>query len=186
MKVGRKKGFIPWNKGLTHEMDSRLAQPWLGKHPQHTEETKRKMSVSAIKRGSNRTGVKHSIETRKRLSEASKGQVSYWKGKKRPDISARKGELSNNWKGGRTSINQRIRSSLEYRLWRKAVFERDKYTCIWCYARSKKGKAVYLNADHIKPFAYYPELRFALDNGRTLCLDCHRITDTYGVNKNYV
>ena len=41
------------------------------------------------------------------------------------------------------------------------------------------GKTVTLNADHIKPFAYFPELRFAIDNGRTLCVDCHKKTDTY-------
>jgi len=61
-------------------------------------------------------------------------------------------------------------SSFEYKLWRTAVFERDKYTCVWC------GHKGYVEADHIKPFALFPELRFAIDNGRTLCRPCHVTT----------
>lgn len=85
-----------------------------------------------------------------------------------------KGSNNPNWKGGVSTINEKIRGSKEYRLWRQSVFERDNYTCIWCYKRGGE-----LNADHIKPFALFPELRFAIDNGRTLCVPCHKTTETY-------
>lgn len=109
-------------------------------------------------------GTKRPLEVRKKMSEA------------------KRGEKNNNWKGGITPENMRIRQSFEYKLWRKSIFERDKFTCIWC--KQIGGK---LTADHIKPFALFPELRFAIDNGRTLCIDCHRKTDSWGgkIRKNY-
>ncbi len=85
---------------------------------------------------------------------------------------------------GKTSEKMRIRDSKEYKLWREAVFKRDNYQCIWCGLHGRKGakvgKRVILHADHIKPFAYFPEVRFAIDNGRTLCRECHWKTDSYG------
>lgn len=71
-------------------------------------------------------------------------------------------------------LNRRIRYSKKMQDWRIAVFERDNYTCQKC---GKRGG--YLQADHIKPFAYFPELRTVLSNGRTLCKPCHLETDTY-------
>ena len=58
--------------------------------------------------------------------------------------------------------------------WRKDVFERDDYRCMSCGDRGVK-----LHADHILPFAYFPRLRFDINNGRTLCVDCHKQTETY-------
>ena len=63
---------------------------------------------------------------------------------------------------------RQIRNCQEYREWRTAVFERDGYTCQNC--GQKGGK---LNAHHMKPFALYPELRLDVDNGITLCKECH-------------
>lgn len=74
--------------------------------------------------------------------------------------------------------NSRIRSSKKYKEWRLKVFERDNFTCVIC-----KAKNVYLNADHIKKFADYPRLRLDIDNGRTLCVPCHRKTPNYGNKK---
>lgn len=79
-----------------------------------------------------------------------------------------------NWQGGKTDDARRQRNSAKYRDWRKSVFERDDYTCQSCLTRGGK-----LNADHIFPFAWFPELRFNVNNGRTLCLECHKKTDTF-------
>ncbi len=139
-------------------------------------------------------GYKQSNETRLKISLAHKGKKKPYagrksgfkhseetKGKMRNSQRKRidnKGPNSHWWKGGISNIHERIRTTPEYKLWRKSVFERDKYTCVWC-----KQKGGQLNADHIKPFCDYPELRFAIDNGRTLCIECHRKTDTWGVNR---
>lgn len=120
-----------------------------------------------------RIGVKRSLESRTRMRNA---QLKI----------AKSGSDCRFWKGGITPQNARIRTSLEYRLWRESVFKRDNYTCIWCGVRSGNGKAIILHADHIKPFALFPEFRFAIDNGRTLCAECHKTTDTYaGKTKNF-
>lgn len=79
------------------------------------------------------------------------------------------------WRGGVTTENELARKTKQYRTWRTQVFERDSYTCQECYQIG--GSLV---ADHIKPFAYYEKLRYELSNGRTLCVECHYQTDTYG------
>lgn len=91
----------------------------------------------------------------------------------------RKGVKHHNWKGGITTENAKTRSSRRYAKWRTTVFERDDYTCIDCCARNGNGVAIYLEAHHIKSFAEYPDLRFDIDNGITLCRGCHKKTETY-------
>jgi hypothetical protein len=147
-----------------------------------SEEVRKKLSETHKRLGTrppDQTGFKYSEEDRKRMSILAKERGSglwmkeLWKGDKNPQ-----------WKGGIYPVNLKIRGLAEYRDWRTAVFERDNYTCQECGARSGKGKKVFLNADHIKRFSEYPELRFNINNGRTLCVDCHRKTPTYG-RRNY-
>lgn len=96
----------------------------------------------------------------------------YKTGRKLPKLAGNKSIF---WKGGVTPINEKIRNSSEYKNWRRYIFKRDNYTCIWC---GKKDRTI--QADHIKPFSLFPDLRFEIDNGRTLCIECHKTTDTYG------
>ena len=80
------------------------------------------------------------------------------------------GSNSHAWIDGRSTDNEIVRHSIELANWRRKVFERDNYTCQDCGQVGGK-----LNADHIKSFALYPELRFDIDNGQTLCDDCHKV-----------
>ena len=113
----------------------------------------------------------HTEESKKKIKLFYKGMVSYRRDKPNPQFA---GEKNPRWKGGITPINQKIRHSLKLKRWRRNVFKRDNYRCQECNARGGKGKAVILNAHHIKPFSKYPELRFAIDNGITLCKNCHK------------
>ena len=86
---------------------------------------------------------------------------------------SRTGDKSATWKGGVTPEHLKIRNSQKYKDWRQSVFDRDGYKCMSCGVKSKKGFSVYLHAHHIKGFSAFPELRFELTNGITLCKPCH-------------
>lgn len=150
----------------------RLANIGKKRTPEQNEEMSKRMK-----------GRKLSEEWKRKIGIASKGRkhTEETKGKMSEMLMGKNGS---NWKGGISSINERIRRGLKIRLWREAVFKRDNYTCVQCGLRSGNGKRVILNSDHIQSFAFYPELRFELTNGRTLCLDCHRKTDNFG-SKSY-
>jgi len=108
---------------------------------------------------------RHSSETREKLRLVHLGKPQPWK----------EGSKSHLWRGGRTKEVILLRESARYGAWRRAVYERDNWTCQECKQRGGR-----LNADHIKSFARFPSLRFELENGRTLCEDCHRKTPTFG------
>jgi 5-methylcytosine-specific restriction endonuclease McrA len=86
-----------------------------------------------------------------------------------------RGEAHWNWRGAARSERKRAMARDEYIQWRKAVFERDSYTCQSCGKRD----GGFLHADHIKPWSTHPELRYEIANGRALCVPCHALTPSF-------
>ena len=135
------------------------------------------------------------IEKRKNKPSGTLGKT--WKVDKiikRPNNS---GENNHFWKGGKTKLSLQIRNSAEYSFWRKQIFERDNYTCQICGRKNKKSDKVIIEVDHIYPFskilddfdrtsieeAISCEKLWDIENGRTLCRDCHKKTETWGINQ---
>jgi len=119
-------------------------------------------------------GKTHTDKSRSKISKSHKGKTPHNYGK--PNYKGR-GENCHLWKGGLTKEGVRIRTSIEYKNWRRLVFSRDNFTCQDCGKRGGEK-----HAHHIKDFATNPELRFDVSNGITLCPECHKKTDNYPKN----
>jgi hypothetical protein len=152
---------------------------FFGKH--HTEEVRKKISMKnrgvpnskiiGDKNPMKRLDIKQKmIEAKKKLhiipkTAFKKGHLPWNKGKKYLNVS---GKNNWNWKGGITPENEQIRKSVELKEWKRACLRRDSFTCQRC---GRYGGN--LEVHHINNFAEFSELRTALDNGITLCKNCH-------------
>ena len=102
-----------------------------------------------------------------------------------------RGEKHRNYKGIDVSKRDRAMGQREYRIWRKKIKERDNNRCNDCKRKNGENgvSGLIIEVDHIKPYSLYPKLRYKVKNGRVLCRDCHKKTDTYGFkllhNKNF-
>lgn len=163
------KGKLAWNKGIPTPYFIREKISLTTKKAM-TPETRLKISKS-------RSGKAMSEETKKKIASSLLG--------------FNRGEKHYNWKGGITALTKQIRQSFQYRQWRSDVYTRDDFTCQFCFKKGMK-----LQADHIKQFAQIiadnrittleeaincAEL-WNINNGRTLCIPCHKTTPTFAVN----
>ena len=116
-----------------------------------------------------------------------------------------KGNKHYAWKGGITELETLIRNLIENREWKRQVFQRDNYTCTECNIKYTKQKPVYMEAHHerafsllvhdfLKEYSQFSPIEdketlqkisisylpfWDINNGISLCVDCHKKTDTY-------
>lgn len=102
-----------------------------------------------------------------------------------------------NWKWGKTKLVIIIRNCVEYNFWRQKVFERDNYTCVECNRKRIKWDRVIIQAHHKYPFskilddyeiktmeeALSCKQLWDINNGITLCKECHSLTDAIWINQ---
>jgi len=117
---------------------------------------------------------------KKKSAKFKKGNIPWNKGKKGLQKSLMKGkvviwlvsyqfksgELHPNWKGGKSRL---LHGGKKYVEWRVSVYKRDSFTCVMC--GQVGGRLV---AHHIKHWAKFPKLRYIINNGITLCDECHK------------
>ena len=154
----------------------------------HNPETIEKIRLTNL-------GQKRSVEACINVGNAARGRRHSLITKEKMRLSHLR-EKGSNWQGGITRINLLIRNSSRCCRWREKVFERDNWTCQKC-KYPKRG--VELHAHHLKSFSdiikdenirslddisLESEL-WNIENGRTLCVPCHKKTETYCGRTNY-
>jgi len=172
---GFPKGYYKHSEEIKRKISGTLkgkSKPWAkgkpsgasGKRWYLSAEARRKMSES-------HKGMRYSKERNKKVSESRK-KIMTEELKERISKSE-SGKNHWNWEGGQKRYKHSC-IARQYKKWRLAVFTKDNFTCVNC---QKVGG--YLIAHHAKGWAKYPKLRYKINNGITLCKNCHSLTDNY-------
>jgi 5-methylcytosine-specific restriction endonuclease McrA len=97
----------------------------------------------------------------------------FLQGRRCPNCSVRRGVFNNKYNPKLTEndrINRRVKYGKSIIEWRSQVYKKDNYTCQHCSAQGN-----YLNAHHINGYNWYEAGRFDVNNGATLCRECHKL-----------
>lgn len=172
------KGHIPWHKGKYATKECERCKVTFIPIPGKAKCIRFCTRSCAMKGNTN--GVKNLLDPvireKNRLAKIGKprpdmrgnkfclGRPAWNKGKA---FYAVKGKNNPNWKGGTTPRDLIERAMFRKQI-QKEVLKRDDYTCQLCGVRGQE-----MQVDHIQPWAEYVELRFKMENCRTLCKPCH-------------
>ncbi len=181
-----KKGFVPHNKGRGAYVACKVCgklkwfQDWQLKHPKKGKFCSKECCYKGQEfKGTFQKGHADLVPKDKRgHTEETKKKISIAQFVKR-------GRKKESWNGPVTPLHHQIRKMDEYREWRLQVIQRDKWICQTC------GNRVTLHAHHIKSFSQIiaeNDIRsksqasdcdelWSIENGITLCEDCHNKID---------
>ena len=194
-----KKGHKQSNTGKTHwNKDNSPSIKWKGKSYEEicgiekANEIKKKIGIKSKGRISGMKGKKHSekakrkirlgnrgrkvsIKTRRKMRERMKGNKNALgsirsKTLRKKIGDAQRGEKHWNWIKDRSQLkNDNERNDSSYKEWRYQVFKRDRHICR-INNKDCFGKVI---AHHILNWSDFPELRYNINNGITLCQAHH-------------
>lgn len=155
---GENNGFY----GKCHSDKTRKKISEANKGKECSEITRKKLSEAS-------KGKKCLQKTREKIGKANKGKIRskevkenisrFLTGKHRSKETREKigrsirGKKHWNWKGGISSLSEKIRSSIKYKEWVREVLKQNDYVCQKYKIRSKQKNPVILVAHHVKNFA---------------------------------
>ena len=175
--MDRNKGkFVKgYTRVLSAEHKRKLSESHKGKK-QSPEHLAKRLAAMKGKTG-NKKGFKHTQETKDKIS---KNSARFFLGKKLSDEHNKKchqnqvyfsGEKSRRWIKDRTQLKISRKHSYDtlYREWSSNVKKRDNWKC----RITDKNCSGRLESHHILSWRDYPELRYDINNGITLCHKHH-------------
>ena len=194
VKLKHKKCGYEWQGTPSHFIQGRRCPKCAGNLKKTTEQFKKELEkmyngeyelVSEYNGAHSKVVIKHNSPVCN-YSHYNTAPTDILSGKRCPkcDVINRSGE--NHWKYNPLLTPQdRMKRDMQngkIRIWRLKIFERDDFTCDIC---KKRGDD--LNAHHLNSWDAYVSERYKLENGVTLCAECHsNFHKRYGYGNNTV
>lgn len=83
-------------------------------------------------------------------------------------LAGKRGQAHPRWNPELADEDRKYARCPEHQAWSKQVLRRDKWRCVAC------GVGGSVHAHHLRSYRLHPEIRSDLNNGATVCPDCHR------------
>lgn len=163
-------------KNLSDETRAKISASLTGKNNPmfgkiHSKEVRTKMGASLTDKNNHFYGKKHSKKAKMKMSISTSGENNPMFGKHhtKETLMKMRGENNPNWNPNLTDEEREIkRNTLEYNTWVRAVKETNNFTCVKC--NTCEGELI---SHHLFAYWKYPEARFIIGNGVTLCKSCY-------------